>query len=151
MTIITRSLIILGLFGTLGNAHGITPPEGATVAYALVPKERLADAVKGKQEALAIEDAWRKEMMAKPGPPPYPITLSGQKYSIVVFVEIPPRFALWGKIGLPIQNPKNPVVLNVSLAPGYSGTYVIDGGGLVLTRGIPPEPKAYEWLEINTH
>ena len=151
MKIIPRALAILGLLGTLASALGVTRPEGVTVTYALVPKERLADAVRDPQVALAIEDSWRKQMMAKPGPPPYPGNLSGQKYSIVVFVEMPASFALWGKIGLPIQNPKNPVVLNVSQAPGHSGTYVIDGGGLVLIRGIPSVPKAYEWLEVNTH
>ena len=36
------------------------------------------------------------------------------------------------------------------VAAGYSGTYVIDGGGVVLMRGIPPEPKPYEWLEVHT-
>jgi len=150
MKIIPRALAILGLLGALASAHGVTPPKGVTVTYALVPKERLADAVRDSRVALAIEESWRKDMMAKPGPPGYPINLSGQKYSIVVFVEMPASFALWGKIGLPIQNPKNPVVLNVSQAPGYSGTYVIDGGGLVLTRGILTEPKSYEWLEVNT-
>ena len=54
-----------------------------------------------------------------------------------------------GRIGLPIQNPSNPVIVNVSLAVGYNGTYVIDGGGLVLFK-ILLEPKPYEWLEFHS-
>jgi hypothetical protein len=145
-------LVLLAAMGVVfaGPALGVTPPAGVTVAYAFVPKDRLSEAVKGKQEALKIEALWRQEMMAKSDPPPYPLNLGNQKYSIVVFVEIPARFALWGRIGIPVQNPSHPVVLNVNLAPGYSGTYVIDGGGLILTEGIPPDPKPYEWLEIHT-
>lgn len=145
-------LVMLAAIGLVfaGQASGAVPPAGVTVAYAFVPKDRLADAVKGKREALEIEELWRKEMVAKSGPPPYPINLGNQKYSIVVFVEIPARFALWGRIGIPVQTPRNPVILNVNLAPGYSGTYVIDGGGLILTQGILTEPKPYEWLEIHT-
>lgn len=123
--------VILACVTVTTCALGITPPAGVTVTYALIPKERLGDAVKGKREALEIEDAWRKAMMSKQGPPSYPLNLANEKYSIVVFIENPPRSAVWGRIGLPIQNPLNPVILNVSLAPGYSGTYVIDGGGLV--------------------
>lgn len=127
------------------SATGAPPPAGVTVTYALVPKERLADAVKGKREALEIEDTWRKQMIAKPH---YPAELANENYSIVVFIENPPIAAVWGRIGFPIQNPKSPVVLNLSLAPGYHGTYVIDGGGLVLFK-FPAEPKPYEWLEVH--
>jgi hypothetical protein len=141
------TVIVIGLT-VIGSAVGATPPAGVTVTYALIPKERLGDAVKGKHEALGIEDAWRKEMMSKPGLPPYPVNLANEKFSIVVFIENPPRSMVWGRIGLPIQNPRNPVILNVSLAPGYSGTYVIDGGGRVLPK-IPPEPKPSEWLEVH--
>ena len=143
--------IIIGIAGLImTSAFGTNAPEGVAVSYAFVPKARLSEAVKGKVAALEIESAWKKEMTALSGPPSYPINLANQKYSIVVFVEIPARFALWGKIGIPVQTPKNPVVLNVSLAPGYSGTYVIDGGGLILTRGILPDPKPYEWIEVHT-
>ena len=147
---VINSLLAVGLFCLTftGTLFGVTPPPGVAVTYALVPKERLADAVKGKREALEIEDAWRRKMMSESGPPPYPMNLGMQRYSIVVFVEIPARFALWGRIGIPVQNPRNPVILNVTLAPGYSGTYVIEGA-LVLTKGILPEPKPYEWLEVH--
>ena len=89
----------------------------------------------------------RDAMMAKKGVVPYPANIGNQKYSIVVFVENQPGFAVWGRIGIPIQNPRRPTALHVNLAPSYSGTYVIDGGGVILTRGIPAEPKPYEWLE----
>ncbi|MFA5265359.1 MAG: hypothetical protein WC378_16185 [Opitutaceae bacterium] len=146
-----KSIIVIGAIcaAFIGNVFGVSPPTGVTVTYALVPKERLADAVKGKLEALEIETTWRKEMMSKAGPPSYPLNLANQKYSIVVFVENPPQAMVAGRIGIPIQNPRIPVVLNVTLAPGYHGTYVIDGGGLILTRGILEEPKPYEWLEVH--
>ena len=131
------------------NAFGVSPPDGVVVTYALVPKERLTDAVKGKSEALKIEQEWRTEMMMKEGLPPYPLNLANQKYSIIVFVENTPAGMVAGKIGLPIQSARTPVVLNVILAPGYHGTYVIDGGGLVLTKGIPADPKPFEWLEVH--
>jgi len=129
-----------------GGALAAIPPAGVAVTYALVPKERLAEAVRGARAALKIEDEWRQAMIAKPG---YPIDLAHEKYSIVVFVANPTGGAIWGQVGLPIQSPRHPVVLNVSLAPGYDGTYVIDGGGLILPR-IPPEPKPYAWLEIHS-
>ena len=131
------------------SVFGVSPPNGVAVSYALVPKERLTDAVKGKMEALKIERAWRTEMMSKTGLPRYPLNLSNQKYSIVVFVENTPASMIAGNIGLPIQSSRTPVVLNVLLSPGYHGTYVIDGGGLVLMKGIPAEPKPYEWLEVH--
>jgi hypothetical protein len=131
----------------MGCGFSATPPPGVTVTYALVPKARLSEAVKGEREALEIEAAWRKVMMAKPH---YPFNLINERYSIVVFVEHPASSGLIvGQIGLPIQFPRNPVIVNVSLAVGYNGTYVIDGGGLVLLK-IPFEPKPYEWLEFHS-
>ncbi len=146
-----KSIIVLGAVcaAFVQSAFCVTPPTGVAVTYALVPKERLADAVKGKLEALKIERDWRTEMMAQTALPVYPLNLGNQKYSIVIFVENTPAAMVAGKIGLPIQNSRTPVVLNVLLAPGYHGTYVIDGGGLVLTKGIPAEPKQYEWLEVH--
>jgi hypothetical protein len=146
-----RSIIVLGAIcaAFIGNAFGVSPPAGVAVTYALVPKERLADAVKGKLEALEIESAWRTEMMSKTGMPPYPLNLANQKYSIIVFIENTPAAMVAGKIGIPIQSPRPSFVLNVLLAPSYHGTYVIDGGGLVLMKGIPKEPKPYEWLEVH--
>lgn len=145
-----RTLILLGVLWLVTTARtaGATAPEGVPVVYAFVPKERLSEAVKGKREALEIEEAWRTEAMSKSARRPYPLNIGSAKYSVVVFVDIPSRFALFGKIGIPIQNQKNPLVVNVNLSPGYSGTYVIDGGGLILAKGIPPEPKPYEWLEV---
>ena len=142
------SLAALGFTLLVGRAAAAPAPAGVTLTYAFVPKERLADAVKGKQEALEIESAWRKEVMAKSEQTHLPASLANAKYSIVVFIENPPRSAIWGKVGFPVQNPKNPVILNFSLAPGYHGTYVIDGGGLILF-GLPAEPKAFEWLEVH--
>jgi len=138
---------VVGL-ALIGRAFGVTPPAGVSVIYALVPKERLADAVKGKIEALEIEAAWRTQMMAKPGPPVYPMNLANEKYSIVVFIENPPQSLVWGRIAFPIQSARNPVVLNVSLAPGYSGTYVIDGGGLILPE-IPVQHRPSAWLDVH--
>ena len=152
MKSLVKSAIALACISTAVTATAFcaAPPPDVVVTYAFVPKERLSDAVKGKREALAIEAAWRKEAMAKGGFPPYPLNLGNVKYSIVVFVEIPAKFALWGRIGIPVQNPKNPLIVNVNLSPGYSGTYVIDGGGIIFSRGIPTEPKPFEWLEIHT-
>lgn len=142
--------VMIGLALTAGRAGATTAPAGVTLTYAFVPKDQLAEAVKGRQEALAIEAAWRQAILASPGPAPQAAILGNTKYSIVVFIENPPRSAIWGKAGFPVQNPRNPVVLNFSLAPGYHGTYVIDGGGLVLFR-LPDEPKPFEWLEVHTH
>lgn len=128
-----------------------TAPAGVAVTYAFVPKERLAEAVRGKQEALEIEAAWDQTMREKAGPPPYPRNFGSHQYSVVVFVDVPPDFKLSGRLGIPVQHAKNLLTVNVSLAAGYSGTYVVDGGGLILTRGIPPEPKPYEWLDVHTH
>ena len=77
------------------------------------------------------------------------MNLTNQKYSIVVFVEVPSKFAVSGRIGIPIQNPKSQSILNVNLSAGYLGTYVIDGGDVVLTRGIPVEPKKYDWIDFH--
>jgi hypothetical protein len=143
-------LVMIGLSLTTGRAGATTAPAGVTLTYAFVPKDRLAEAVKGRQEALEIEAAWRKAILTQPGPVPHAAVLANTKYSIVVFIENPPHSAIWGKVGIPVQNPRNPVVLNFSLAPGYHGTYVIDGGGLVLFR-LPDEPKPFEWLEVHTH
>jgi hypothetical protein len=131
------------------TAFCVTPPNGVAVTYAFVPKERLADAVKGKLEALKIERDWRTEKMSKTEISSYPMNLANEKYSIVVFVENSQGTLVAGKIGLPIQSEKTSIVLNVLLAPGYHGTYVIDGGGLILIKGIPAEPKPYEWLEVH--
>ena len=121
------------------------PPAGVTVTYAFVPKERLSEAVKGKREALEVEAAWRKEIASKS---PAIFGVTSEQYSIVVFVDNVPSSALWGQIGFPIQHPRS-MILNVTLAPGYHGTYVIDGGGMFLMN-FPPEPKPYEWIEVHS-
>jgi len=117
-----------------------------TVTYAFVPKDQLSEAIKGKDEALEIEAAWAKDARTKPH---YPLNLIKTHYSIVVFVENTPRQMIWGRIGIPVQGPKHPLVLNVDLSPGYAGTYVVDGGGVALTK-IPSEPKPYQWLEFHS-
>ncbi len=155
MKSILKSLIAFGCFIAAMAAPALcaTPPPDVAVTYAFVPKERLGDAVKGKREALEIESVWRNDAQAKESSkgdlPAYPMNVASAEYSIVVFVEVPAKFALWGKIGIPVQNPKHPLIVNVNLAPGPSGIYVIDGAGVSLMRGIP-ESKPYEWLEVHT-
>ncbi len=128
------------------TAFCATAPRGVTVTYAYVPKGQLSEAVKGKREALAIEAAWRKELGAGKGAR---TLLEIPHYSVVVFVGVPAAFALFGRLEIPVQGPKRGLVVNVALAPGSHGTYVVDGGGLILSH-LPPEPKPYEWLEVHT-
>ena len=143
-------LLCLGAISVLSTpSFGEDLSHEVAVTYAFVPKDRLSDAVKDKTDALAIEAAWRNEFLIKKGSPAYPLNLGNAKYSIVVFIEVPARFAIFGKLGIPVQNPKIPSILNVSLSPGYAGTYVIDGGGLVLTKGIPLNPKPYTWIDFH--
>lgn len=120
-----------------------------SVRYAYVPKHRLAEAVGSIESALAIEQQWRTAAIDTDGLQPYPMNLSPD-YSIVLFIKCPALFALWGQLSIPAAQPKYPRLLNISLSPGYEGTYVIDGGGLYLVHGIPPEPKPYTWIEFHT-
>ncbi|MCF3649208.1 hypothetical protein [Synoicihabitans lomoniglobus] len=132
--------LILGASGCLARPD----PTDITVHYTFVPPERLSDAVKSPQAALEIEETWRHRMADSPMP--HAIT----DYSIVVFVNAPPRAgAIWGRLGIPVQGPRNLREIKVTLAAGYHGTYVVAGGGVILHPGIPPKPKPYEWLEFH--
>ena len=145
--------IILGLFtGHIPfSSYGTSAPKGVKVTYVFVPKSLLSEAVEGEKQALEIEASWLREsiILEQNNTVPNPRRM---RYALVLFIENSPKFALWGVIGIPVPNQRNPVRVNVSLSPGYSGTYVIDGGGSpLLSDSIPVNPKPYDWLEVHTH
>lgn len=144
--VIVALLALLALVPSSAKAESAGPSRlGVTVTYAIVPKDQLTDAVKGDTQASEIEAAWRNALAASSNPMQ---VLYRTKYSVVVFVHNTATQAIWGRLGFPIQNPNRPTfILNVNLSPGYDGTYVIDGGGLVLP-GFP-ESKPYSWLEFH--
>jgi len=149
-TLLSGASLLLCIGGLLMvTACGFKAPPDAKVTYAFVPKEQLAAAVESPAAALAIESAWRTEAMARTDVP-YPRNVRSVPYSIVVFVQIPPRYTLWGDLGIPVQNPNNYRKLHVNLSAGYTGTYVIDGGGIGLLA-LPEEPKPYKWFDVSMH
>ena len=121
--------IILGLFtGHIPfSSYGTSAPKGVKVTYVFVPKSLLSEAVEGEKQALEIEASWLREsiILEQNNTVPNPRRM---RYALVLFIENSPKF------------------------PGYSGTYVIDGGGSpLLSDSIPVNPKPYDWLEVHTH
>jgi hypothetical protein len=126
----------------MGEAMALEDGPRVTVIYAVVPRERLADAIAGERQALAIEGEWRERLAAYP-------EASVSRTSIVVFVANTPNVATWGELGLPVRRSGPPVIVEVSLAPGYRGTYVVDDGG----RPFPAPPadhKPFAWVKYHS-